>query len=71
MEGPANRARPTGRLVRSCQCNRLERQLMNDAYECLVPILRCRCGQCGDGAAQWPAVREREDGRSRRIGGDA
>jgi len=71
MEDPVRRARPPGRLVRACQCNRLERQLMNDAYECLVPILRCRCRQSGDGASQWPAVREHEVAGFRRAGGDA
>jgi hypothetical protein len=69
MEDPANRARPPGRLVRACQCNRLERQLMNDAYECLVPILRCRCRQ-GGGASQWTA-QQREVICSRSAGGDA
>ena len=47
MEDLTVRARSPGRLLRAYQCNRLERQLMSDAYECLVPILKCRCDQPG------------------------
>jgi len=43
MEDPTAMARSPGRLLRAYQRNRLEKQLMSDAYECLVPILKCRC----------------------------
>ena len=58
MEDPTVRARAPDRLRRVCERNRLERQLMSEAYEGLVPVVRCRCGR--------PAVVE-ADGRSHRT----
>jgi hypothetical protein len=44
MEDPTVRARAPDRLLRVCERSRLERQLMSAAYECVVPVVRCRCG---------------------------
>ena len=56
MEDPTIRAAAPGRLLRGCQRSRLERQIMSEAYECLVPILKCRCGMPGGGSDAWPGV---------------
>ena len=73
MEDPIVRVGLPGRLVRLCQRSRLERQLMNDAYECLVPVVRCRLDREGQPATPLPAVLEGRSGsRSRlRAGGAA
>lgn len=55
MEDPTVRAGSPGRLLRAGQRNRLEKQFMSEAYECLVPILKCRCDQPG-GTHPSPAV---------------
>ena len=72
MEDPTVRARAPATLLRACERSRLEGQLMNDAYECLVPIVKCRCGLPGGGVDRWPVAPERgagEGGRARCAGG--
>jgi hypothetical protein len=69
MDAPTLRSGPPCRLLRACQHSRLERQLMSDAYECLVPILRCRCEQAGGRTDRWPAVRDRQVARACCMGG--
>ena len=39
MDYPIGRICSLVRLRRSCECNRLEKQFLIDAYECLVAIL--------------------------------
>ena len=69
MEDPTVRARPPGRLLRACHRNRLDRQLMSDAYECLVPIIKCRCDEPGSGTKSRPAVLGLGDVQVRRACG--
>ena len=52
MEDPTVRAAAPGRLLRGCQRSRLERQIMSEAYECLVPILKYRCDR-SVGTSGW------------------
>ncbi len=67
MEDPTVRARSPGRLLRACQRSRLERQLMSEAYECLVPILTCRCDGFGSGLVdRWALAAERRNGQTAR-----
>jgi hypothetical protein len=54
MEGPTVTGRLPGRLLRVCQRSRLEKQIMSDAYERLVPIIRCRCDKPDSSADSWP-----------------
>jgi hypothetical protein len=43
MEGLNVRLRAPTRLVRTCERNRLEKQFLSDAYECLVAVIKHRC----------------------------
>ena len=73
MDDPSTRARAPARLVRACERNRLSRQLMNDAYECLVPIIQRRCDDLHTVAVdRWsvaPEYRREEGGRACCPGG--
>jgi hypothetical protein len=51
MEDPTIRGRAPTTLLRACERGRLEDQFMSDAYEYLVPIVRCRCDQRRRGVA--------------------
>ena len=62
MEDPTARAGWHGRLRRACQRNRLEKQIMSDAYEFLVPILTGRCGRPGEGTTSRPGLEGLGDG---------
>lgn len=73
MEDPTIRARMAATVLRTCERSRLERQFMSDAYEHLVPIVKCRCDVLRGGIADsWPVTPEHgvEDrGRTCGIGG--
>jgi len=67
MEDPTVKAGPAGRLLRACQRNRLEKRLMSDAYEWLVPILRYRCDQSGGGTNSQSGFLGRGEDRAGRA----
>jgi hypothetical protein len=66
MEDPAIRPGSPGRVLRACQRNRLERELMGNAYEYLVPILKCRCERPG-GTFSRPTVLGLGEGQVPRV----
>lgn len=73
MEDPTLRASVAATLLRACERSRLERQFMSDAYEQLVPIVKCRCGEpCGGVVDRWPVAPEHGSGDlgwTRGVGG--
>ena len=66
MEDPTLRAKVTATVLRTCEASRLARQFMSDAYEQLVPIVKCRCGElCGVPVDSWPVTPEHQVGDHR------
>ena len=47
------------KLQRACECNRLEKQFLISAYECLAPIIE-RADQCADYDKQRDAPEYRD-----------
>jgi hypothetical protein len=73
MEDPTVRARAPTVLRRTCECNRLAAKFMSDAYECLLPIVRRRCGEfrggIGDCRPETSTPPSEADGRLCCAGG--
>jgi hypothetical protein len=73
MEDPNVRARSPATLRRVSERNRLAREFMSDAYEYLLPVVRCRCGEFRSGARDhWSDASDQgsgTDGRARCAGG--
>jgi hypothetical protein len=66
MEDPTLRASAAAPLLRACEPSRLERLFMSEAYEQLVPIVKCRCGElCGVPVDSWPVTPEHQGGDHR------
>ena len=55
MEDPDVRTPNPVRISRAQEAGRLEGRIMSDAYERLIPIVRCVCGEPNPCAAGTPA----------------
>jgi len=73
MEDRTEKAIALAALVRTCERSRLEGQFMSDAYERLIPIIRCRCDDRSRGALGGDALmaeqREGTNGGVCSVGG--
>lgn len=73
MEDPIGSAPSRATLRRACESNRLAGQLISDAYECLLPVVRYRgdefCGGAGYLRREASDPKRGMDSRLRYAGG--